>query len=95
MDPPQTPGRLEPGTARWRALSALADTEHQAQWSAAQIAVRAGLSLEVALGALGWLREHRHAELKVWLGKESLYEITTAGREALAEGAQLRLTDAA
>jgi hypothetical protein len=87
MDPPQ----VSPGTTRWFVLYALAETELQSQWSAAQLAVHTGLALERVLKTLNWLRDRNLCELAVWMRLNSLYEITDAGRQALSTGAQLAL----
>jgi hypothetical protein len=85
MDPPPR-GRE---AVRGLVLKTLAG--QQAQWSAPQIAVQTGLSLERVLQALNWLCERRLAELVVWQALHSLHEITPDGREILAAGAQLAL----
>lgn len=83
---------LHPGTVRWRVLAVLDETATQTQWSAPQIALRAGLGVASVARALGWLRGEKLAELRVFLADaQSLYTITTAGRQALAAGEQLQL----
>jgi hypothetical protein len=85
MDPPP-PARV---LVRGVVLKTL--SEQQSQWSAPQIAVQTGLSLERVLSTLSWLRERGMSDLAVWQGLHSLHEITDHGREILAAGAQLAL----
>jgi hypothetical protein len=87
MDPP----RPRVGRELVRGLTLKTLSEQQAQWSAPQIAVHTGLSLETVLSALRWLRGCGFCELAVWIGLQSLYEITDSGRDILAAGAQLAL----
>lgn len=81
-----------PGTVRWRVLAVLDDTAIQTQWSAPQIALRAGLDIGAVARALAWLRVYRLADLRVFIADaQSLFVITTAGRQVLAAGEQLQL----
>lgn len=83
---------FRPGTVRWQVLAALDDTATQRQWSAPQIARRAELGVATVARALGWLRGEKLADLRVFIpDAQSLYQITPAGRQALAAGEQLQL----
>lgn len=87
MDPP----RVEQGTARWAVLDALCTTELQSQWTAPQVAVMTNLGLGTVLKALSWLRTNQLADLKAFIGADSLYEANAAGVAARNAGAQLEL----
>jgi hypothetical protein len=89
---PETPSSeapMNPGTARWRVLEALAGG--QSDWSAPQLAATTGLEVPTVIRALGWLRQRELVTLRVWIGADSLHTITDSGRQQLAGGRQLAL----